>query len=267
MAKSGAARVVVPAVALALLATVAVDLARRALGHPEPPRRAAAGAVPSGRGPDVTTTTTALAAPAPGPAAGGAGRLDLATRTAALQRIALGEGDTYIAAMLAEGDSVLHRWGDERAGRPLRVQVRRDTVPGFTPAFTVAVSTALARWNEVGLPVRLEEAPDTGEADIVVTWSERLDGNRTGRTDLTWQSRGPIVHAAITLATHVPGGQLVLPVQMVALALHELGHAVGLDHSPDRGDVMYPETSATDLTLRDRRTALLLYSLPPGDLK
>jgi predicted Zn-dependent protease len=54
---------------------------------------------------------------------------------------------------------------------------------------------------------------------------------------------------------------------MIALALHELGHALGLNHSPDRRDVMYPETSADDLTLRDRRTALLLYSLPPGDLK
>ncbi|OYV66958.1 MAG: hypothetical protein B7Z72_10425 [Gemmatimonadetes bacterium 21-71-4] len=34
-----------------------------------------------------------------------------------------------------------------------------------------------------------------------------------------------------------------------------------------RTDALYAETSATELTSRDRRTALLYYALPPGDLK
>jgi len=71
----------------------------------------------------------------------------------------------------------------------------------------------------------------------------------------------------VTLATHLPDGRPVSPSQMVALALHELGHALGLGHSPVKTDAMYPETSATDLTQRDRRTAMLLYDLPPGSLK
>jgi predicted Zn-dependent protease len=54
---------------------------------------------------------------------------------------------------------------------------------------------------------------------------------------------------------------------MVALALHELGHALGLGHSPVQEDVLYPVTRANDLSDRDRRTARLLYSLPPGDLR
>jgi len=32
-------------------------------------------------------------------------------------------------------------------------------------------------------------------------------------------------------------------------------------------DALFPETSAVDLTVRDRRTAMLLYSVPPGSLK
>jgi predicted Zn-dependent protease len=170
--------------------------------------------------------------------------------------------------MLAENDSVLHRWADNRARQPLRVAVlREDTVKGFRDAFVANVAWAIGRWNGVGLPVWLEQNPDSNGADIVVTWADHLDGNRTGRSDLTWQRRGPIVKVRVTLATHLPDGRPVQSTQMVALALHELGHAIGLGHSPVKSDALYPETSATDLTSRDRSTATLLYSVPPGSLK
>jgi len=195
-------------------------------------------------------------------------RLDSAARAAALHTINLEGAATYLPAMLAENDSVLHRWADDRAGRPLRLAVLRDdAVPGFREIFIANVAWAIGRWNGVGLPVWLEQSPDSTGADVVVTWVDRLDGNRTGRTELTWQRRGPIVKARVTLATHLPDGRPVQPDQMVALALHELGHAIGLGHSPVKSDALYPETSATDLTSRDRGTVTLLYSVPPGSLK
>jgi predicted Zn-dependent protease len=209
------------------------------------------------------------AEPAPGTGSSGipTDRLDSAARAASLDRINVGGAGTYLPAMLAENDSVLHRWAG-RARQPLRVAVLRgDTVRGFQDAFVANVAWAIGRWNGVGLPVWLEQSADSTGADIVVTWVERLDGNRTGRSDLTWQRRGPIVKVRVTLATHLPDGRPVQRTQMVALALHELGHAIGLGHSPVKSDALYPETSATDLTPRDRSTATLLYSVPPGSLK
>lgn len=51
------------------------------------------------------------------------------------------------------------------------------------------------------------------------------------------------------------------------VALHELVHALGLDHSPDTRDVMYESTLAyfahnVTLSARDRNTIAFLYSLP-----
>jgi len=248
-----------------LVAAVATDVVRRALGGP----RSGPAAATTGEDHGGTVTDAPAAAALSGPArTTPTDRLDSASRALALARIEREGVATYLPAMLAGNDSVLHRWADERVKRPLRVAVLRDGgVPGFREIFIANVAWAMGRWNEVGLPLWLEQSPDSSGADIVVGWADRLDSNRTGRTDLTWQRRGPIVKVRVLLATHLPDGRQVQPSQMVALALHELGHAIGLGHSPVRSDALYPETSATDLTSRDRGTAMLLYSLPSGSLK
>ncbi|MGD0991117.1 MAG: matrixin family metalloprotease [Gemmatimonadales bacterium] len=260
----------IPLVAVLLVGLVAGDLARRALVRPARPLAAAA---PIRTAPSLTDSGRSGAA-----GAGGGGRttaaavagtepLDAAARAAALLRIGREGADTYLPGMLVAEDSVLHRWGDDRAARPVRVAVLRETAPGFNEIFFANVGWAITRWNAVGLPIYLEQVADTEGADIVVTWADHLDSNRAGRADVSWDRSGRLVHVHVTLATHTPDGRQVRPSEMVALALHELGHALGLAHSPVAADAMHPETSADHLTDRDRRTALLLYALPPGSLK
>ena len=54
---------------------------------------------------------------------------------------------------------------------------------------------------------------------------------------------------------------LILTIFVVGTAIaFNLGRRVPVDE-------MYPTTSVHDLTSRDRKTAMLLYSLPPGSVR
>jgi hypothetical protein len=273
MPRSAKASLLLPVLIVLLLGAVVADIVRRAVGH-TPTEAVAPAAVPA----DAARGASSAGTAAPGTAGGdmalsgsaappGITAADSARHAGVRDRILLEGGGTYLATMLAGGDSTLRRWPDERAGTPLRVAVIRQAVEGFREDFVSNVGWALGRWNGAQLPVQLVREPDTSGADIVVTWVARMDSNRTGRADVTWDALGRIRRVAVTLATHTPDGRLVVGSQMVALALHELGHALGLGHSPERADALFPETAAIELTDRDRRTARLLYGLPVGSFR
>lgn len=190
-------------------------------------------------------------------------------RHAVLRRVDESAASTYLASMLPQVDSSIRRWPDERIRRPLRVALSRGPgVDGYRDAYAAAVSWAVTRWNGAALPVQFEfRGADTAGADIIVSWVPVLDSGRTGKADVTWDQRQYIRRAAITLATHTPDGRLLTAPEMTALALHELGHTIGLAHSTDEKDALFPMTRSADLTARDRATARLLYELPPGSLR
>ncbi len=186
-------------------------------------------------------------------------------RQAALRAIA-GQ-DTYLLATLAESDSMLRRWV-ERERDPLLVYFEPAVVAGYTAAIGRAVREAFMRWRRVGgIQVRFEFVRTRENADVTVRWVEAFDMQRAGQADLVWRSDGHLQSGTLTLATHSHLGRPLTVDAIETVALHEIGHLLGLGHSDQQRDVMYPTTSVHDLTSRDRRTAMLLYSLPPGSLK
>ena len=243
------------ALALLVLGTVGADLVRRTFRHPSGARPAPAGARAGGS--DTVASAGGASAPADSAAV---------PKSRIRARIAEEAERTYITATLLETDSTIRRWPDERFVRPLEVCVIRQRVSGFRDEFAGNVTYALGRWNGV-LPLAFSTGADSASADVIITWTPQLDSGKTGRTDLTWDRRGAIRHAFVTLATHDASGRALETQRMSALALHELGHALGLGHSTVKEDALFPIATALELTERDRRTARLLYELPPGNIR
>ena len=179
--------------------------------------------------------------------------------------IAAGEM-VYLAAMFQESDSLVRRWDPSRVSG-LRIAYVTDEPPEWTADHRDIVRQALGEWERLGPGIRFLEVLDTTGADIVIRWIPRFDIDRAGQADLTWDGTGRIKRADIKLAIISPGGRFLSSDKLRAIALHEVGHALGLPHSATAGDLMFPTADHPVLTARDTATFQLLYALPPTSIK
>ena len=192
---------------------------------------------------------------------------ELLARSETRRRIRASAGLTYLNEVVAEtGDSMLHRW-DDRLHRPVRVYLATGTAANFQPQFLGAVRDAFQRWQEAGVAVRWDLAADSAAAEVRFKWKVQFEEERTGQTDLTWDQDGHLVSGVVTLATFDPAGRPLAVDDVRVVALHEIGHLIGLDHSSDSTDIMFAMTKVRDLSPKDIASALLLYQLPPGTLR
>lgn len=209
---------------------------------------------------------SAALATAPGPVAQPLPVSDDA-RVAARALLARDAGQTYLDSLLASTDSLVRRWPD-RGGRPFRVALLEGGSPDYGVRMAGFVREAASRWEAVGTGFWFSFTGDSAEADIVFRWRESFgSGNQAGVTDLRWSNAGAMVHAYVSLATRNAGDSLFPDEALLGAAIHELGHAMGLPHSADSSDVMFPVTHVLAISARDRATARLLYALPPGSLR
>jgi hypothetical protein len=187
-------------------------------------------------------------------------------RLAARQQLTREAGATYLDSLILSTDSVVRRWPD-RYGKPIRVAIVEGGVDGYDPKMAGYVRDALDRWEAIGIGIRFWVVADTGAADVVVRWIDHFDFDRAGQTDLTWDQSGRVRRAFISLALRTNVGVPLPEAALLAVAVHETGHALGLPHSSDSNDVMFPATRTGTLSDRDRRTAAVLYRLPPGPVR
>jgi hypothetical protein len=170
-------------------------------------------------------------------------------------------GISYVEDGFGAVDATAAHWA--HAPGSLRIlYVSFDAAPAGRPDAWQPVLAALEVWQAApGVPLRFVATPEGAAPDVVFRFVDRFPTSQAGATHRRLGEDRVIEQVTDTLAlTHSICVEMC-EAFLRLVALHEVGHVVGLPHSENPADVMHPGNRNLRLSERDLRSVRDLYPL------
>ncbi|MEM7417091.1 MAG: matrixin family metalloprotease [Gemmatimonadota bacterium] len=172
----------------------------------------------------------------------------------------------YLCADLDSRSEVqLRRWKDHEGTIVVHIPLPEGEEPTVARGLQRAAAQGIQVWDNQPFPILADLRGDRNP-HFAVEWKRGMGGNRIGVARTRWTAAFGIEVDVIELSTRYPGQEWTAAEshQVRLTAAHEMGHALGLGHSDQPRDVMYPTNTATSMSSRDYRSIEVLYDTPDG---
>ena len=148
---------------------------------------------------------------------------------------------------------------------PLEVYVKKSFSKYFKSKFLKYIDYAFSIWVAADKRIKFQYVDTESDADIIISFENNLmdkyDENYLGLTDYKLGENNRIICSAVEIGMLKFDREVISDGEVKATILHEIGHALGLGHSDNEIDLMYPYISP------ESTDAMSFIELSRGDIK